>query len=108
MTVLDLKGTYNLIHIKEGYKWMTAFRTKFGLFEFLIMPFRLTNTPVTFQRMINQVLNEYLDRFIVVYLDDILIFLDILDKHIKYIYKVLARLEEANLLIEPKKYIFYI
>ena len=58
--------------------------------------------------MINQVLNEYLDRFIVVYLDDILIFSDILDKHIEYVYKVLVRLEEANLLIEPEKCMFYI
>ena len=58
--------------------------------------------------MINQVLNEYLDRFIVIYLDDILIFLDILDKHIKHVYKVLVRLEETNLLIKPEKYIFYI
>ena len=58
--------------------------------------------------MINQVLNEYLDWFIVVYLDNILIFSDILDKYIEYVYKVLARLEEANLLIEPKKYMFHI
>ena len=72
------------------------------------MPFRLINIPVTFQQIINQVLNEYLDRFIIIYLDDILIFSDILDKHIEYVYKVLARLEEANLLIEPEKYIFYI
>ena len=73
-TTLDLKGAYSLIRIKEGEEWKTAFRTQFGLFEYLIMPFGLTNAPALFQTMINHVLREYLDLFVVVYLDDILIF----------------------------------
>jgi hypothetical protein len=55
-TALNLKGTYNLICIKEGNEWKTAFRTKFGLFKYLVMPFSLTNALATFQRIINNVL----------------------------------------------------
>ncbi|RFN43552.1 pol polyprotein [Fusarium flagelliforme] len=102
-TALDLKGAYNLIRIKEGDEWKTAFRTKFGLFEYLVMPFGLTNAPATFQRMINNVLRQYLDVFVVCYLDDILIFLDNKEEHQEHIHKVLKALQDANLLVEPEK-----
>ncbi|GKU13130.1 unnamed protein product [Fusarium langsethiae] len=91
-TALDLKGAYNLIRIKEGDEWKTAFRTKFGLFEYLVMPFGLTNAPATFQRMINNVLRQYLDIFVVCYLDDILIFSDNDKEHKEYVHKVLKAL----------------
>ncbi|RFU77263.1 reverse transcriptase domain [Trichoderma arundinaceum] len=86
-TALDLKGAYNLIRIKEGHEWKTAFRTRYGLFECLVMPFGLTNAPATFQRMINQVLREYIDQFVIVYLDDILIFSETLEEHEKHVHK---------------------
>uniref|UniRef100_A0A8H7K2A6 Reverse transcriptase n=1 Tax=Bionectria ochroleuca TaxID=29856 RepID=A0A8H7K2A6_BIOOC len=107
-TALDLKGAYNLIRIKEGDEWKTAFRTKFGLYEYLVMPFGLTNAPATFQRMINQVLREYLDIFVVVYLDDILIFSDDLETHKEHVHKVLKKLEDAKLLVEPEKSHFHV
>uniref|UniRef100_A0A8H7K2I8 RNA-directed DNA polymerase n=1 Tax=Bionectria ochroleuca TaxID=29856 RepID=A0A8H7K2I8_BIOOC len=107
-TALDLKGAYNLIRIKEGDEWKTAFRTKFGLYEYLVMPFGLTNAPVIFQRMINQVLREYLDIFVVVYLDDILIFSDDLETHKEHVHKVLKKLEDAKLLVEPEKSYFHV
>ncbi|KAH0419546.1 hypothetical protein CcaCcLH18_14362 [Colletotrichum camelliae] len=73
-TALDLKGAYNLIRMKQGEEWKTAFRTRKGHFEYLVMPFGLTNAPATFQNIINQVFRKFVDIFVVVYLDDILIF----------------------------------
>ncbi|CZS80735.1 unnamed protein product [Fusarium graminearum] len=107
-TALDLKGAYNLIRIKEGDEWKTAFRTKFGLFEYLVMPFGLTNAPATFQRMINNVLRQYLDIFVVCYLDDILIFSDNEEEHKEHVHKVLKALQDANLLVEPEKSHFHV
>ena len=55
-TKLDVRGAYNLIRMKEGDEWKTAFRTRHGLFESLVMPFGLTNAPATFQNFINNAL----------------------------------------------------
>lgn len=68
-TKLDLRNAYHLVRIREGDDWKTAFNTPLGHFEYLVMPFGLTNTPV------NDILRDFLNRFIFVYLDDILIFL---------------------------------
>jgi transposase InsO family protein len=107
-TALDLKGAYNLVRIKEGDEWKTAFRTKFGLFEYLVMPFGLTNAPATFQKMINHVLRQYLDIFVVCYLDDILIFSDNEEEHKEHVHKVLKALQDAKLLVEPEKCHFHV
>jgi hypothetical protein len=72
-TKLDLKNGYNLIRIAEGDEWKTAFCTRYGLFEYLVMPFGLCNAPGTFQAMINKVLNDLLDEEVIVYINDILI-----------------------------------
>lgn len=106
-TTLDLKAAYNLIRIKEGHEWKTAFRTKFGLYEYLVMPFGLTNAPAAFQRMITNVLREYLDIFVVCYLDDILIFSKNEEEHTEHVHKTLQALEDANLLVEPAKSKFH-
>ncbi|KAH0604370.1 uncharacterized protein H6S33_006747, partial [Morchella sextelata] len=71
---IDLKEGYNLIRIKDGDEWKTAFRTRYGHFEYLVMPFGLANAPATFQNMMNDALREFLDQGVVVYLDDILIY----------------------------------
>ncbi len=73
---LDLTKAYYQMRIKEGDEWKTAFRTRYGHFEYQIIPFGLTNAPATFQGYINKILAEKLDVFVIVYLDDILIYTD--------------------------------
>ncbi|KAG9814520.1 hypothetical protein KCU63_g19795, partial [Aureobasidium melanogenum] len=106
---IDLKGAYNLIRMKEGEEWKTAFRTRYGHYEYLVMPFGLTNAPATCQMMINDTLREYLDITVVAYLDDILIYTDgDLNQHIKDVQQVLAKLEERRLKANPKKCEFHV
>jgi hypothetical protein len=106
-TTLDMRGAYNLIRMKEGDEWKTAFRTRYGLYEYLVMPFGLTNAPASCQRMINDQLHEYLDIFVVAYLDDILIFSRTETEHIEHVRKVLKKLREARLLLKPEKCEFH-
>ena len=76
-TKLDLKDGFNLIRIRKGDEWKTAFRTRHGPYEYKVMPFALVNAPATFQTMMNELLREFLDDGVVVYIDDILITLKI-------------------------------
>ena len=69
-TKIDLRGAYNLIQVKERNEWKTTFHTRYGHFEYSVMPFGLT---IVFQYMMNDIFWEYLDHFVVIYLDDILI-----------------------------------
>jgi hypothetical protein len=73
-TALDLRDGYHLIRIKKGEEWKTAFRTRYGHYEYTVMLFGLTNALATFQELINNVLRTYLDIFVIVYLDDILVY----------------------------------
>ena len=105
--MLDLPRTYNMIRIKEKHKWKTVFRTKYKNYEYFILLFKLTNTPTTFQAIINHILRRFIDQFVVVYLNDILIFSKILEEHKTYIHQVLQILRDIDLKVNPKKSAFY-
>ena len=79
------KGAYNLVRIKLGDEWKTTFRTHYGHFEYKVMPFGLTNAPIVFQHMMNDIFREYLDHFVVIYLDDILVFSSNLEEHTQHV-----------------------
>jgi len=106
-TKLDIRGVYNLIQMRAGEEWKTAFRTRYGLFESLVMPFRLTNAPTTFQAYINDVLRPFLDRFCTAYLDDILIYSENKEQHIKHVKQILEALTKAGLQVKPQKCEFH-
>ncbi|KAF4228200.1 hypothetical protein CNMCM8980_006938 [Aspergillus fumigatiaffinis] len=107
-TKLDITDAYNHIRIADGDEWKTAFRTKFGHFEYLVMPFGLTNAPASFQRFINEVLQEYLHSFVIVYLDDILIFSKKEEEHVEHVSRVLEKLQEAKIKLKLKKCEFHV
>lgn len=71
---LDLKGAYNLIKMKTGEEWKTAFHIRYRYYEYTVMLFRLTNTSASCQKIINDALQEHLNIFIIIYLDNILVF----------------------------------
>ena len=90
-----------------GEEWKTAFRCRYGLFEYCVMPFGLCNAPGTFQHYINDTFHEYLDDFLVAYLDDLLIYSKTLKEHKRHVRLVLQRLQEAGLHLKPGKCQFH-
>lgn len=106
-TKLDLRNAYHLVRIKEGDEWKTAFNTPTGHYEYLVMPFGLTNAPAVFQALVNDVLRDMLNKFVFVYLDDILIFSQNLSEHTRHVQLVLSRLLENSLYIKAEKCEFH-
>lgn len=107
-TKLDLRNAYHLVRIKEGDEWKTGFNTPIGHFEYLVMPFGLTNAPAVFQRLVNDVLRDMLNRFVFVYLDDILIFSRSQQEHVQHVRLVLQRLLENKLFVKAEKCVFHV
>jgi hypothetical protein len=103
-TKFDVCWGYHNIQIKEGNEWKAAFITNQGLFELHVMFFGLTNSPATFQALINAIFADLIaEGKVAVYLDDILIWSTTLDKHQKIVHKVLCHLEEYDLYLQPEK-----
>jgi hypothetical protein len=90
-----------------GQEWKTAFRCRYGLYEYNVMPFGLCNAPGTFQHFVNDKFRDYLDEFLVIYLDDLLIYSDTLEEHKRHVRLVLKRLQEAGLYVKPQKCQFH-
>ena len=107
-TKLDLKDGFHLIRIRQGDEWKTAFRTCYGLYEYKVMPFGLVNAPATFQTMMNEILREFLDNGVVVYIDDILIYSKDPENHTTLVRKVSQRLRDFQIAISLKKSVFHV
>lgn len=102
-TKLDLQSGYWQIRIKEEDVAKTAFRTRYGHYEWRVLPFGLTNAPATFQALMNRVLHPYLDKSVVVYLDDILIFSRTPEEHLTHLEQVFSALEQHQLYVGMEK-----
>ncbi|KAF8694651.1 hypothetical protein RHS03_08150, partial [Rhizoctonia solani] len=107
-TKLDLQWGYNNVRIKEGDEWKTAFRTKYGLFEYLVMPFGLTNAPAAFQHFMNNLFRDLIDVTVVIYLDDILIFSENPEDHPAHVREVLSCLMKNQLFCKLSKCHFHV
>src|SRR5215469_15739378 len=96
-TKLDLRSSYNLVRIAAEDVWKTAFWTRYGSYETLVMPFGLSNAPAAFQRFMNDVFSDLLNVFVVVYLDDILIYSTDPSEHQAHVTEVLQQLWKYQL-----------
>ncbi|KAK3542860.1 hypothetical protein QTP70_006130 [Hemibagrus guttatus] len=104
---LDLRSAYNLVRIKKGDEWKTAFHTTHGHYEYWVMPFGLTNAPAVFQALINGVFQDLLGKWVIAYIDDILVYSASLEEHVLHVREVLSRLQQHHLYVKLEKCEFH-
>ncbi|MBW0487696.1 hypothetical protein O181_027411 [Austropuccinia psidii MF-1] len=104
---IDLCGAYNILRIKEGDEHLTAFRTKYGSHESLVMQFSLTIAPASFQNLVNDIFADFLVIFVVVYLDDIMVLSSSEGEHLKHVAFVLQRLRHNNFFAKSSRCVFH-
>ena len=105
---IDIIATFNHLRIQHGEKWKTAFWTRYGLYEYLVILFELANVLSLFQNFINIILNGMLDKFCTAYIDDILIYSNSKKKHQTHIWKVLVAFQKAGLQADINKCEFHV
>ncbi|XP_068328240.1 uncharacterized protein [Pyrus communis] len=107
-SLIDLRFEYYQLKSRSKDVHKTTFMTRYGHYEFLVMPFRLTNAPATFIDLMNQVFKPYLDRFVIVFIDDILVYSKSKAKHIRHLTLVLKKLREHQLYTKFSKCQFWL
>jgi hypothetical protein len=108
LSKIDLKSGYYQMRIKGQDVPKTAFRTRYGHFEFLVLPFGLTNAPTLFMDLMNRVFQPYLDNFVVVFIDDILVYSKSYEEHEQHLRQTLQTLRNRQLYAKLDKCDFWL